>query len=295
MAEDYQQEMLRKYIERLTALRGEEGRHIELADMKEVARELGMSEDDIAAADLAAKAHRDRGLRHLQHRRWDDAVTELREAMALDPMSIEILHPLATAHKERWRATGSQSDRKRASELASRTIAIDPAHDASYLLLNELDEPRRPKAAETSPATPRRRPSSVRWLLVALPLIAITLIGLKIIAARPHPSVEQSEIPQPAVMTVEEGGSELPVIWEGRREDGVNIAFASAGDGSSRITITNVGTRVVRSLRIRVDGGSIEAIAEGDAPLGVGESRVVETGNRVVDGSMIAVELVEAE
>jgi hypothetical protein len=85
------------------------------------------------------------------------------------------------------------------------------------------------------------------------------------------------------------------VIWEGRREDGVNIAFASAGDGSSRITITNVGTRVVRSLRIRVDGGSIEAIAEGDAPLGVGESRVVETGNRVVDGSMIAVELVEAE
>jgi hypothetical protein len=295
MAEDYQQEMLRKYIERLTALRGEGDRGLDLADMKEVARELGMSEDDIAAADLAAKSHRDRGLRHLQHRRWDDAVTELREAMALDPMSIEILHPLATAHKERWRVTGSQSDRKRASELASRVIAIDPAHDASSLLLNELDEPRRPKAAEPSPASPRRRRSSVRWLLVALPLIAMVAIGLKIIAARPHPRVEQPDIPQPAVMAVEERGAELPVIWEGHREDGVNIAFAPSGDGSSRITITNVGTRAVRSLRIRMDGRSIDAIAEGDAPLGVGESRMVETGSQGTGGSMIAVELVEAE
>lgn len=293
MNRDHQQEMLRRYIERLSALRAERGRQIGLEDMKEVARELGMSDDDIAAADTAAGAHRERGVHHLRHRRWNDAVTELREAAALDPLGVETLHALATAHKECWLAAGGESDRRQASELASRTIAIDPGHDPSYALLNELDQPRRRGsfAASTSPG----RQGGRRRLFVGLGLVVVLAAALRIFAALHYPSVAHADGDEPVMAVADVGETELPVLWEGSRADGVNLRFSALGDGSARIRVANIGALPVRALAIRVgEGVMIDAVKGGDPPLEVGQSRVVAVG-AWSGGGTVSVESVAAE
>ncbi|MEP7218032.1 MAG: hypothetical protein ABI876_03905 [Bacteroidota bacterium] len=118
MSQDHQQEILQQYIGRVMALQNERRQSLELEDLRNIARELGMSEEDVTAADAAAQAHLERGMRHLQYRRWDDAVNELSDAVALNPVGVEGLHGLATAYKERWVATRRDEDSVQAAAVA---------------------------------------------------------------------------------------------------------------------------------------------------------------------------------
>ncbi len=291
MADDRQQQRLQLYIERVTALQAERGRALELHDMKEIARELGMSEEDIAAADSAARAHLDRGLRHNFHRRWDDAIVELREATALDPMNIEALHALALAHKERWLVLGDPEDRRQAAELARQSVALDPAHDPSYLLLNDLDTPRQGGGAGSAVISPRR--TMAGWIALVVTLLFILLVSALVLFVKrnnrrverpdppvpvPSPALDLPPQPAPGAINTQR---ELWVSWEGAREDGIDLRFYAAGREGEDLVIRNVGSEDVERLLLRLDGPAgvdpapIDALADRDGSLDLGESMVL--------------------
>ena len=93
---------LSTYLKRVMALKEERRRTPSEEELKSVARELGLSDEDLVAIDRLAEDHAVRGQGFLEHGRFGDAVNELEEAVGVAPRRVEWLHSLARAHLGRW-------------------------------------------------------------------------------------------------------------------------------------------------------------------------------------------------
>lgn len=176
MATDERDIILHNYIERVMDLQRARRDALSLDDLKSVARELGMTEEDMAAADTAARDYRTRGLEHMRHKLWDEAVEELTNAVALDPSGVEPLYNLAVAHKERWLAEGSDLDHERAVAYARQSLVHDPHHTPSYQLLESLRSSGGPNLATMSRAARGRFLTIAGIIFLVLIVVAILLL-----------------------------------------------------------------------------------------------------------------------
>ena len=131
------EQMLKAYIERVAILQRD--RVLKPEEMREIARDLGMSEADLAEAEAAGAAHLERGKGYLAHGRCEDAVRELEEAIILLPGALEPMWLLARAHRECWLRTSEASNREAAQRLARQCIELDSGMTEAYELLNELE------------------------------------------------------------------------------------------------------------------------------------------------------------
>ncbi len=165
-----QESTLSTYLKRVMALKEERRRTPSEEELKSVARELGLSDEDLAAIDQAAEDHAVRGQGYNEHGRYGDAITELDEAVGVAPRRVEWLHSLAQAHLGRWHEDRAPADRDRAETLARECLEIDPHHSASYEVLNGLD-------ASPSATEPARRTA------VVLSLFALAMLLTVVIAA----------------------------------------------------------------------------------------------------------------
>lgn len=136
-----QDQMLKAYLERVIALREQKSNALSERDLREIAGEIGLSDEDLLAADRAAQDHCIRGENYLKHGRHDDAIRELQDAVALAPGWLAYKSLLAQAFFERWRRLNREPDRHAAAQLARECIAIDADHAQAYQLLNQLDGP----------------------------------------------------------------------------------------------------------------------------------------------------------
>ncbi len=170
-------ETLDSYLKRVLALQQDGNQAPTLAELKAVARELGMSDEDMAAADAAAARHLERGFGHLQHQLWDAAVADLSSAVALNPESSRGFYGLASAYKGRWLADGHPADRAAAAEAAGKALGVDPRHAPSFALLKELNESSGPSLATMSG---RSRERLLRWVGLVI-LIAVVVVFILLV------------------------------------------------------------------------------------------------------------------
>ncbi len=164
------QDTLSTYLKRVMALKEERRRSPSEDELRSIAREIGLSDEDLAAIDQAAEDHAVRGQGFLEHQRFGDAITELDEAVAVAPRRVEWLHSLAQAHLGRWHQEREPADRERAETLARECLEIDPRHAASYEVLNHLDD---------SPPVPR----PIKRTAAVLSLFALAMLLTVVIAA----------------------------------------------------------------------------------------------------------------
>ncbi len=167
-----QESTLSTYLKRVMALKDERRGTPSEEELKAVAREIGLSDEDLAAIDQAAEDHAARGQGYLEHGRFSDAITELEEAVGVAPRRVEWLHDLSRAYVGRWREGGEAADRDRdrAEALARECLELDPHHAASYEVLNELD--RSPSAS-----SPGKRTAAVITLFAAAMLLTVVIAG----------------------------------------------------------------------------------------------------------------------
>lgn len=277
------EEALRLYIERVSALERERGRTLALDEMKSVARDLGISAEDLAAADGAAAAHVERGVRFLEYQRWDDAISELQNALVLVPGSLNVTHALASAYAGRWRAGGNAGDRALAESHARDCLQLDPSHTPAYELLNNLD---------TSSGSSRTRGISRRAVVAVTATFLLMLLAFIVVAEvrRHHRQtvvvVEEPDPPptptEPASVGVPEPShrpTPMPITWECARPELANVEvspFYSKGllDGFSFV---NTGGRPIHEVvfRIRVSGEEHEIVAN-ERTIATGENIVVK-------------------
>lgn len=275
MEQSNQEIILRNYIERVMSIQNERRQALGLAELKGIARELGMSEEDMMAADRAVDAHIERGLRHGTHGRWEDAVAELSDAVALNPANLRGLFGLAVAHKERWMETGNDADRLRAGALARQVLQLYPDHDPAYLLLNDIE----PKTAP--PGSSRKGGEaaiSQRWIFAIPVLFGVALLlwlflrpATSQMEPFPPPAEEVPAPPPPAAgvpvparpddngdASLGLVGHGIPIVWECAQPEGMGIelreTYNEVGDTRKlQILIDNTGDLPLHALEIKLE------------------------------------------
>src|SRR5688572_26939215 len=94
---------VRRFIERAERLRHERAAELDIQDFEAIARELGMSESDLAALRAEVDEHLTRARGYVEHGLWDDAIGELSQIGDLAPGRLDVLHVSALAHAGRHR------------------------------------------------------------------------------------------------------------------------------------------------------------------------------------------------
>lgn len=104
-----------------------------------IAQEVGLEPDDLAAVQQKAQDHLERGRSYLEFSCLDEAIDELNQAMALDPLNLEGLQSLTYAYDQRYVKRKHASDKKQAIALAQRCLELDPNGEASVMLISTLE------------------------------------------------------------------------------------------------------------------------------------------------------------
>ncbi len=104
-----------------------------------LAQEIGLDSDDIATVQQKAQEHFEQGRHHLDADRLDDAIDELTQATALDPLNLESLQTLTYAYDQRYGKQKDIADKQRAFALANRCQAMSPGHESPVILISSLE------------------------------------------------------------------------------------------------------------------------------------------------------------
>ncbi len=190
-------EILRAYIEKILALKRErESQALNDDDLKQIALEAGMTDEDLAYAARRMGEHMSRGESFLRYRNWSGAISELEEAEALAPSNATVLAVLANAYLNRLREGGEGSDRENARAAAERCLRIDPTNDMALRVLSTLATPA--KSAVATAPTARR--SVIRIALLAS---VIALAGGFVFMLIPQSRSVRVTPPQPGATPVQ--------------------------------------------------------------------------------------------
>jgi tetratricopeptide (TPR) repeat protein len=199
--------ILQDYIERLLVLQDEHEDWLDEQELEDVARDLGLSDEDLAGLEERIDADWQRGRHFYENGAWDDAVRELRRAAVLDPFNVPLLQELAAAHVSRWQETRRDEDRNAAERYARRCIELDPNHEPSFGLLATL-----------SPlATGKRKPARSKAWVFMVAAGAVAMLGLLIVGPSSFSPTDgeapapPSEVSPTAVDAEPSGQHEIPI------------------------------------------------------------------------------------
>ncbi len=169
------EETLRAYMENVLRLQQERQQQLSDEELRQIALDTGMSDDDLAYIQTQFEGFLARGKGFLRYKNWNAAIPELLQAVALSPNSTDALTTIAEAHWGRWHESHEEEDREKVTLYAERCLMIDPANDTALRLLSTLDRASAPRAAAGTLAgtSPRR---AVLGLIVGM--IAIVTLGI---------------------------------------------------------------------------------------------------------------------
>ncbi len=139
--EQYLQKILEIQEERNDALLSQKS-------LKDTALELGLSEEDWNAVQKIADQHLERAKGYSKHKNWTDAIHEFGQVNAIRPHNFQALFGLANAYTQQWKTTKKVDDRKAARKYAMQCLQLDPNHDPSFELINQLKEKKIGKSAQ---------------------------------------------------------------------------------------------------------------------------------------------------
>jgi LemA protein len=132
---------LQAYINKMLQLQNEQrDKPLTSAELKQIAMDIGMSEEDWQASQDAFQGYLKSGQGHIVYGNWKDAVQELEQATALNPNSLEATFGLANAYKGLWLETKEVNYQTQAEIYAERALQIQPGHQATLRVLSELRE-----------------------------------------------------------------------------------------------------------------------------------------------------------
>lgn len=130
---------IRKYIDRALEVSHAAEHDLSADELAEIAREIGLSDADLARVDRAVEDGMTRGNNFLRQSMWDEAIRELDDVVALAPTNARAKVALAECYVERYAVGLVEEDRTIARALLQRAIDRDPNNQRPYELMNRLN------------------------------------------------------------------------------------------------------------------------------------------------------------
>ena len=106
---------------------------------RQVLRELGYSDDELARVDSAVANHLAQARNHVRFGRWVDAVRAFERALLLAPWLTDVWVETAESHLRAYEQTQSTKHAESCEKWARKRIEARPDEEAPYAILNQLD------------------------------------------------------------------------------------------------------------------------------------------------------------
>ncbi|TAF31557.1 MAG: hypothetical protein EAZ57_11295 [Cytophagales bacterium] len=107
-------------------------------DLKQLAFQMGMDEEDWLRIQRTLKAHLERGQGYCRYFNWEDAIAEFKQVITLNPNHVEALYGLSLAYKNIWLDSRQLRHQDRAFFYAKKCLMMNPKHDAALRLISDL-------------------------------------------------------------------------------------------------------------------------------------------------------------
>lgn len=133
MTEDH----LHRFASKVVELK-EKQHTVDEALMLEVAKELGMSEEELVKVKEESRAHKQRAHALRSAGSLEEALSELETAWAFNPLDVEIIYQLADALHARSKRSKDPTEWARSLELAKQVLDIAPAHKDAPALITAI-------------------------------------------------------------------------------------------------------------------------------------------------------------
>lgn len=133
--------MMEAYIQTLLKIQEEQKeRPLDEQEMKRIAYDLGMDDEDIANIPKKINDFIARGKGYSRYEDWESAIEEFSQAVALSPTNLDALFGLANSYRNRWLLKGYKDDLNKAKHYVKRALQVNPHHDSSFKLASELNK-----------------------------------------------------------------------------------------------------------------------------------------------------------
>lgn len=129
---------LEKYIKRIYEIKEQENKNITTDYLKEIASDMGMSEDDWEVINNTFVACLQRGQGFVKHNNYDDAILELKKAEEINPNHIEVLSSLMQAYLGRYELQKNINDASKAQNYAYQCLQVQPNHEVALSIISTL-------------------------------------------------------------------------------------------------------------------------------------------------------------
>ncbi len=162
---------LHDFAKAVVARQQEQADDVDEATMREVARDLGMSDEDLLKAQAEGQERKRRAQTLRQQGLVDETISELEQAHAFNPLDIEATVMLADALVKRGRKADSVEDLERARGLCKVALKAAPANSEASAILNVIQN----NPAGVGKSIP---PGVVIGLAIAVGFIGVIIITL---------------------------------------------------------------------------------------------------------------------
>ncbi|SFE81952.1 tetratricopeptide repeat protein [Thermoflexibacter ruber] len=232
--------LLEKYITRLLDLQQRSAEQLTQAEIQEIAKEIGLTEQDLAEATQTVKDAIQRSQTYQEAGRWKEAEKELQLAADLQPFDANIESLLASFYLEKWKKFHRSEDFQAMEIHIEKCLSLSPRHAIATQLLKDLDTEKRRKQ--------RNRKIKIALAVVILPFLAVTTLFF----------LNEIGIFDPTPTGFEGRTYQIPVEFVPHAEaEGVNIAMNyceirhSEYTGSNSIDYTCLGKITSQKFEIQ--------------------------------------------
>jgi len=183
---DNSNKIIEEYISKLFEVqRARENQPLTEQELKEIALDAGMTEEDWQAAQEVYQDHIERAEGFLKYKNWSDAIKEYKQALRIKPNDTQALASIAYAYKMRWQDQSKAEDRDHALVFARQCLQASPQNSQALIIVSELSKE---KVSATSPQVSN---ATKRTMLVVVAAGIILLIAAIMFLQVANPDVDQ--------------------------------------------------------------------------------------------------------
>lgn len=133
-----EQQKIDAYIKQMMEIKARKDQEQIKSDLREISKELGMSEEDLQAVEQERKKLIVLGRGFVQHQQADDAINTLEKAYSLNPDDAETLSLLAQAHGIKFVQSNQAHHKKKSEEFAAQALLQNPEDQNALSLLQSV-------------------------------------------------------------------------------------------------------------------------------------------------------------
>jgi LemA protein len=164
-------EILQAYLNRmLTIQQNRSEKPLTPAELKEMALDSGMTEEDWAAAQQESKVKMKSGLGHLQYGNWEKSLADLEQAIAVNPYHADGLVGLAKAYLLKYQTSKVPADKQKAENYVERALEVSPGYNSALSVAKQLRD------AETTVADTKKNQKLIQ-IGIAVGIVVFVLIS----------------------------------------------------------------------------------------------------------------------